>query len=70
MANSPNPDFISEIMEQDFGTRVLITNVASDRYMKKPNKKVNENQVDPDIYSRWCGGQGGFDLLVERLEDN
>ena len=73
MATSPNPDFVSEIMEQDFGTKVLITNSQSDVYLSqiaKAKKKVNEDTVDPDIYSRWCGGAGGFDVLVERLEDN
>ena len=72
MANSPNPDFISEIMENDHGTKVLITNTQSDQYLnrKKVKKEVNEETIDPDVYSRWCGGEGGFDLLVERLEDH
>lgn len=72
MANSPNPDFISEIMETEFGTRVLITNSQADVYLARAanaKKKVNEETVDPDIYSRWCGGAGGFDVLVERFED-
>ncbi|AEC53242.1 hypothetical cyanophage protein [Synechococcus phage S-CRM01] len=78
MANTPNPEFISEVMERDFGTAVLITNAKSDRYLKKVHSsheiKENlhpvENTDEIDIYSKWCGGQGGFDVLVERLEDN
>lgn len=77
MANSPNPDFISEVMERDFGTAVLITNAKSDRYMKKTNTshEIKENlhpvdETENELYTRWCGGSGGFDVLVERLDDN
>lgn len=77
MATNPNPDFISEVMQRDFGTAVLITNAKSDRYMKKVNSsheiKENLHPVDVEeneIYARWCGGPGGFDVLVERLDDN
>lgn len=47
MSNNPNPDFIQEIMEKDYGTRVLITNPASDRYLdehkrRKLKEKYNE----------------------------
>lgn len=77
MAINPNPDFISEVMERDFGTRVLITNAKSDRYMKKTNSsnQIKENlhpvnETENELYGRWCGGSGGFDVIVERLEDN
>ena len=40
MSNSPNPDFIQEIMENDFGTRVLITDPASDRYLEEHRKRM------------------------------
>lgn len=40
MSNNPNTDFIQEIMEEDFGTRVLITNPESDRYLEK--HRINE----------------------------
>lgn len=67
MANSPNPEFVSEIMENDFGTRVLITNVESDKYLKEGKKK---NYIVPDDrYSRPCGGAGGFDDFVERWHE-
>ena len=39
MANNPNPDFIQEIMERDFGTRVLITDPAADRYLEEYKKR-------------------------------
>ena len=39
MANNPNPDFISEIMFEDHGTRVLITDPAADRYLEENKKR-------------------------------
>jgi hypothetical protein len=60
MANSPidkNP----EIMQEQFGTRVLITDLAADKYLEKSAKHGTER------YSRWCGGRGGFDDFAERL---
>lgn len=67
MANTPNPEFISEIMERDFGTTVLITNAKSDRYLKKPNTthEVKENLHTPEVEA-WCGGSNGWDNFVER----
>ena len=38
MANSPNPEFIQEIMERDYGTRVLITDPKSDTYLEQARK--------------------------------
>lgn len=75
MINNKNPEFVSEYMDEQHGTRVLITNCQSDVYLErarklKESKKVNSESVDSDIYSRWCGGQDGFDVLVERFEDN
>jgi hypothetical protein len=60
MANSPidkNP----EIMQQEHGTRVLITDLAADKYLEKSAKHGTER------YSKWCGGRGGFDDFAERL---
>ena len=53
MSNNPNPDFIQEIMEEDFGTRVLITNPESDRYLEQYKinqlkKKYNKEWFDGD----------------------
>jgi hypothetical protein len=60
MANSP-VDRNPELMEQEFGTKVLITDLAADRYLEKAAKHGSER------YSRWCGGKGGFDDFAERL---
>jgi hypothetical protein len=60
MANSPidrNP----ELMQEQFGTRVLITDLAADKYLAKSAKYGTER------YSKWCGGKGGFDDYAERL---
>ena len=38
MANNPNPEFIQEIMEEDFGTRVLITDPKADTYLEQSRK--------------------------------
>jgi hypothetical protein len=60
MANSPidkNPD----IMQEQFGTRVLITDLAADKYLEKSAKHGTER------YRVWCGGKNGFDDFAERL---
>jgi hypothetical protein len=64
MAKNPNPDRVTSIMEEDFGTICLITDIQSEKYLKKAKKQKN----DPpnDRYSRPCGGKGGFDDYVER----
>jgi hypothetical protein len=60
MANSP-VDRNPELMQEQFGTRVLITDLAADRYLEKSAKHGSER------YGRWCGGKGGFDDYAERL---
>lgn len=62
MANSPNPDYVSEMMKRQFGTVVLITNPKADHYLKMSRKNPPQNRLD-----RWCGGPDGFDDYVERL---
>ena len=65
MANHPNPDNVPAMMQEDFGTRVLITSPIADLYLRKA--RVNQYKKVPDYrYSRPCGGQGGFDDYVER----
>ena len=44
MANNPNPEFIQEIMENDFGTRVLITDPKADIYLEQA-KKLKMKQI-------------------------
>lgn len=60
MANSPT-DFNPSIMEENFGTKCLITSVEADKYLDKANKHGTER------YSKWCGGKDGFDDFCERL---
>ncbi len=60
MANSPidrNP----KLMQEEFGTKVLITDLAADKYLEQSAKHGTER------YSKWCGGRGGFDDFAERL---
>jgi hypothetical protein len=61
MANSPNPDRAEALMQEQFGTRVLITDLAADKYLAQANRHGNER------YQRWCGGKDGFDDFAERL---
>lgn len=49
------------MMQEDFGTKVLITNPAADKYLDRAAKHGNER------YRKWCGGRGGFDDFAERL---
>lgn len=39
MSNNPNPDTIQEIMFEEHGTRVLITDPAADRYLDEHKKR-------------------------------
>ena len=61
MANHPNPDRIPSMMQEQFGTKVLITDLAADKYLAKAAKHGTER------YGRWCGGRNGFDDFAERL---
>jgi len=46
-------------MQEDFGTKVLITDRSAEVYLEKSEK-------EKDQYSRWCGGKGGWDNYLER----
>ena len=50
-------------MQEDFGTKVLITDPASDKYLAKANKE-NPNQKK---FTEFCGGAGGWDDFCERM---
>lgn len=63
MANHPIPDHNYNMMQNDFGTTVLITDPAADKYLMRATKP---NVPPNDRYSRPCGGKGGFDDYVER----
>ncbi len=57
-----NPvDRNAELMQQEFGTKVLITDLAADKYLAQSAKHGTER------YAKWCGGKGGFDDFAERL---
>lgn len=61
MAISP-VDKNSSLMQEDFGTTVLITDPAADRYLAKAAKK---NQ-DQEKFTKFCGGKGGWSDYTER----
>lgn len=61
MAIHPNPDRNASLMQETTGAKVLITDLAADRYLEKSAKHGAER------YSRWCGGKGGWDDYAERL---
>jgi len=61
MAISP-VDKVPAIMQEDFGTKVLITDRASDKYLAKANKE-NPNQRK---FTEFCGGKGGWSDFTER----
>jgi hypothetical protein len=61
MAINPNPDNVPSMMQEDFGTKVLITDLAADKYLNQSAKHGTER------YRVWCGGAGGFDDFAERM---
>jgi hypothetical protein len=62
MANSPI-DRNADIMQQDFGTRVLITDLAADKYLEKAAKEDPTQKK----FTEFCGGAGGWDDFCERM---
>jgi hypothetical protein len=62
MANSP-VDRNPELMQQEFGTKVLITDLAADRYLEKAARE-NPHQKK---FTEFCGGAGGWDDFCERM---
>lgn len=63
MANHPNPDKVPSIMQEDFGTKVLITDLAADRYLEKARKEDPTQKK----FTEFCGGAGGWDDFCERM---
>jgi hypothetical protein len=61
MANLP-VDKNSSMMEEDFGTRVLITDPAADKYLDKAAKENSEQEK----FKKFCGGKGGWSDYTER----
>lgn len=62
MAIKPNPDNVPSMMQEDFGTKVLITDLAADRYLEKAAK---ENPTQKK-FTEFCGGAGGWSDFTER----
>lgn len=65
MANHPIPDNVPSMMEDDFGTTVLITDPRSDKYLNSVKHRPNDPPADR--LSKPCGGKNGFDDYVEWL---
>lgn len=54
MANNPNPDFLSEVMFQEHGTRVLITDPAAEQYLEKHRQqKLKTQQTEERLKSQY-----------------
>jgi hypothetical protein len=62
MAIKPNPDKVPSMMQEDFGTKVLITDLAADRYLAKAAK---ENPTQKK-FTEFCGKKNGWDDYTER----
>lgn len=62
MAIHPNPDNVPGIMQEDFGTKVLITDPRADRLLAKAARE-NPNQKK---YTEFCGKKNGWDDYTER----
>ena len=60
-------DPVPAMMQEDFGTVVLVTSPIADKYLQKA--KAKQYSVPEDRYSRPCGGRGGFDDFVERWHE-
>jgi len=63
MATQPNPDKVPSLMQEDFGTRVLITDLSADRLLAKAAKE----NPDQKKFTEFCGGPGGWDDFCERM---
>jgi hypothetical protein len=62
MAIKPNPDNVPSMMQEDFGTKVLITDIAADKLLARASKN-NPNQKK---FTEFCGGAGGWSDFTER----
>jgi hypothetical protein len=61
MANKP-VDKVPAMMQEEFGTKVLITDPASDRIL---NRAARE-KPDQKKFTQFCGGVGGWNDFTER----
>jgi hypothetical protein len=58
-------DTVPAMMQEDFGTVVLVTSPMADRYLQKA--KAKQYSIPENRYSRPCGGRGGWDDYCERM---
>jgi len=65
--STQHPDTVPAMMQEDFGTRVLVTSPIADQYLERARKK--QYLIPEDRYSRPCGGKEGFDDFVERWHE-
>lgn len=65
MAIHPNPDRSESLMQENFGTKCLITDSKADYYLSLVKK--HKYDIPKDRLSRWCGGKDGFDDYAEWL---
>lgn len=61
MANSPI-DTIPQMMEEQFGTKYLITDPRSDAILERKNREDPEQKK----FTEFCGGKGGWTDFTER----
>jgi len=54
-------DTVPEMMKNDFGTAVLITQYSAEKWLQKSTALQK--------YSQFCGGKGGWDDFSERIDD-
>ena len=62
MAIQPNPDKVPSLMQEDFGTRVLITDLSADKLLAKAAKE----NPDQKKFTEFCGKKNGWDDYTER----
>ena len=53
----------ASLMQETTGAKVLITDLAADRFLEKA-KKENPNQKK---FTEFCGGKGGWEDFCERM---
>lgn len=61
MANSP-VDTVPSMMEEQFGTRVLITDPRSEKYFERAKREEPTQKK----FTEFCGGKGGWSDYTER----
>ena len=55
-------DKVPQIMQEEFGTRVLITDPKADRILNRAAREKSDQKK----FTQFCGGVGGWNDLTER----